>query len=60
MVSSVPKTIGIYKIEYQCVYTMAIYILNICIPYIGIEIPPTISSVYIDLIRDYIPYGRGF
>lgn len=26
MVSSVPKTIGIYKIEYQCVYTMAIYI----------------------------------
>lgn len=38
---------------------MAIYIEHI-IPYIGIEIPPTISSVYIDLIRDYIPYGRGF
>lgn len=60
MVSSVPKIIGIYKTAYQCVYTMAIYIEHMHSIYIGIEIPPTISSVYIDLIRDYIFYGRGF
>ena len=50
----------IYKTAYPCVYTMAMYIEHMHSIYIGIEIPPTISSVYIDLIRDYIPYGRGF
>lgn len=39
---------------------MVMYIEHMHSIYIGIEIPPTISSVYIDLIRDYIPYGRGF
>lgn len=35
---------------YQCVYTRDIYVEYIHWRYIGIEIPPTISSVHIDLI----------
>jgi len=38
---------------YQCVYTKDIYVEYIHWRYIGIEIPPTISSVHIYLIRDY-------